>query len=367
MSTTERSSNTPVSIAVVCLILAATVTLGCNSSRSPTQHITITGAGSTFVNPAMTQWISGFQSNHPGVQITYQAIGSGSGIELLKQGLVDFAASDAALDDEKLKSMPALVQIPESGGPVCIVYNLPGLESRLRLSGSTLAAIYLGQIKWWQDPAIQMDNQGIRVPNHAIVVFYRSDGSGTTNIFTTYLAKVSPDWSTNVGHGISVNWPVGTGVRGSEAVANAIRQTAGSIGYVELAYATAHKLPVAEIQNQAGAWVEPTALGATAAIDAFQWELAKDVRNPVVDAPATAREAYPISGLTYLLVPRQARDEARQQIVKAFIEYIVTEGQASSQGLEYATLPLSLAGEDQKLLAEISEGGPPPDSNPPGR
>jgi len=315
----------------------------------------------------MTQWISGFESNHPGVQISYQAIGSGSGIERLQQGLVDFAASDAALEDEKLKSMPALVQIPESGGPVCIVYNLPGLESRLRLRGATLAAIYLGEIKWWQDPAIQIDNEGVRVPNHAIAVLDRFDGSGTTNIFTTYLAGVRGDWLSNVGHGIAVNWPVGTGVRGSEAVARAIQQTAGSIGYVELAYATAHKLPVAEIQNQAGAWVAPTAFGATAAIDAFQRELAKDVRTPVVDAPATAREAYPISGLTYLLIPKRARDEARQQIVKAFVEYIVTEGQASSQDLEYATLPLSLAGEDQKLLAEIADGGPPADGHPSGR
>jgi phosphate transport system substrate-binding protein len=365
MPCTERWSNTAVSIAVVCLILAGT--LACNSSRNQTRSITITGAGSTFISPAMTRWISGFQSNHPGLQIRYQAVGSGSGIELLKQGLVDFAASDAALEDETLKSMPALVQIPESGGSVCIAYNLPGLESRLRLRGSTLAALYLGQIKWWQDPAIQIDNEGVRVPNHAIAVLHRSDGSGTTNIFTIYLGAVSPDWSSKVGHGISVNWPVGTGVRGSEAVASAIQQTAGSIGYVELAYATSHKLPVAEIQNQAGAWVGPTALGATAAIDAFQWELAKDVRTPVVDAPATAREAYPISGLTYLLIPKQARDEARQQIVKAFVEYIVTEGQASSQDLEYATLPLSLAGEDQKLLAEIAPGGQPADSHPPGR
>jgi phosphate transport system substrate-binding protein len=367
MSCKQRWSITPVGIAVVCLILVGTLTVSCNSSHSQTAHVTITGAGSTFINPAMTQWIEAFRSSHPGVQITYQPVGSGSGIEQLKQGQVDFAASDAALDDEKLKGMPALVQIPESGGPVCIAYNLPELKSPLRLSGATLAGIFLGQIKWWQDPLIQMDNQGVRVPNHAIAVVHRSDGSGTTNIFTTYLAHVSHDWSTNIGHGISVNWPVGAGGKGSEAVASAIQKTPGSIGYVELSYAKAHKLPVAQIKNQAGAWVEPTALGATAAIDAFQWDLEKDVRMPVVDPPASAGVAYPISGLTYLLVPKQIKDIEKQQAVKAFVQYIVTEGQASSQELQYATLPLNLAGEDQKLLGQIQDGGQQASSNQPGR
>jgi phosphate transport system substrate-binding protein len=330
--------------------------LACNSSQPAQKQIVeakIVGAGSTFISPAMTRWIAAFQSAHSGVEINYQPIGSGGGIEQLKQGLVDFAASDAALDDEKLKEMPSLVQIPESGGPVCITYNLPELKTPLKLKGTTLARIYLGQITSWQDAAIRKDNEGVDLPNHPIAVVHRSDGSGTTNIFTMYLTKASPEWSNKVGHGISVDWPAGMAGKGSDGVTSTVKQTPGGIGYVELAYANSNHLPVAQIQNQAGSWIAPTAAAATAAIEAFQQELAKDVRTPVVDPPASAREAYPISGLTYLLVAMQTKDASKQQTVKEFVEYIITEGQASAQSLEYATLPLSLAGQDQQLLSQI--------------
>ena len=344
-------------IAFLSLILAASLTIACNSSGKRSAHVvTINGAGSTFINPAMTRWISDFQASHPGVQINYQSIGSGGGIQQLKQGLVDFAASDAALDNAKLGDMPPLVQIPDSGGPVCITYNLPELKAPLRLSGTTLASIYLGEMKSWRDSAIQKDNDGLRLPDRTIAVVHRSDGSGTTNIFTMYLAMASQAWSNKVGQGMSVSWPVGVGGKGSEGLTGTVKQTPGSIGYVELAYAKANHLPVAQVHNQAGAWIEPTAAAATAAIDAFQRELANDVRSPVVDPPASAKEAYPISGLTYLLVPKQAKDEDKQQILKEFVQYIVSEGQASAQSLQYATLPLSLAGRDQMLLGEIQEG-----------
>jgi len=299
-------------------LLLIAVTVGCNSSnQQAAQQNTIIGAGSTFINPIMSHWISDFQNSHQGVQINYQSIGSGGGIQQLKQGLVDFGASDAALDDDKLKEMPALVQLPESAGPVCITYNLPEVKSPLKLSGATLAGIYLGQIKTWQDAAIQKDNPGVNLPNHPVAVAHRSDGSGTTNIFTTFLAKVSPEWS-KVGKGISVSWPVGIGGKGSEGVSGVVRQTPGAIGYVELSYAIENKLPVAQIKNQAGSWVEPSPAGTTAAIEAFQSELAKDVRTPIVDPPASAKDAYPISGLTFLLVPKQGKDPAKQDMVKQF-------------------------------------------------
>jgi phosphate transport system substrate-binding protein len=342
--------------AALWLLAASFVTFSC-SSKKPAPSITIIGAGSTFINPAMTHWIAAFQASHPGVQINYQPIGSGDGIQQLKQGLVDFGASDAALDDEKLKAMPALVQIPESAGPVCITYNLPELKSPLKLSGATLAGIYLGQIKSWQDPAIKKDNEGVSLPDRPVAVVHRSDGSGTSNIFTTYLGHVSEEWSKKVGQGMSVNWPTGAGGKGSDGVTGAVKGTPGGIGYVELAYAKANNLPVALIRNQAGAWIEPTAAGATAAIDAFQRELEKDIRTPVVDPPASAREAYPISGLTYLLVPRQAQDPGKKLVLREFVDYVVTEGQATAQSLQYATLPLSLAGHDQQLLAEIQTSG----------
>lgn len=339
------------------LILTFVFIVSCNSSNKQAASTNaIIGAGSTFINPIMSHWIADFQSSHAGVQINYQSIGSGGGIQQLKQGLVDFGASDAALDDEKLKGMPPLVQIPESAGPVCITYNLPDVKTPLKLSGATLAGIYLGQIKTWQDPAIKKDNPGVNLPNRPVAVTHRSDGSGTTNIFTTYLAKASPDWEKKVGKGLSINWPVGLGGKGSEGVSGLIRQTPGSIGYVELSYATENKLPVADIKNQAGSWVSPTPAGATGAIEAFRSELEKDVRRPIVDPPASAKDAYPISGLTFLLVPKQGKDPAKQSIVKQFVEYIVTQGQSTAESLQYSKLPESLAQQDQKLLGEIAGG-----------
>lgn len=346
------------------LVADLAITIGCNSSKNPSsQNQAIIGAGSTFVNPLMTHWIPAFQSMHQGVQINYQSIGSGGGIQQLKKGLVDFGASDAALDDQQLQEMPALVQIPESAGPVCITYNLPELTQPLKLSAESLARIYLGEIKTWQDPELKKDNPGVALPNHPVVVAHRSDGSGTTNIFTTYLAKVNPEWQKKVGKGISVSWPVGVGGKGSEGVTGSVKQVPGSIGYVELSYATENKLPVADIKNQAGEWIAPTAAGATAAIDAFHDELAKDVRTPIVDPPASAKDGYPISGLTYLLVPKQGKDSAHQQIVKEFIEYIITQGQDAAEGLQYAKLPQSLTGQDEKLLVELQTGGQQTSSN----
>ena len=340
--------------ASLCTVSTLVVALACNSSNNQqSQNKAIIGAGSTFINPIMTHWIADFQSSHPGVQINYQSIGSGGGIQQLKQVLVDFGASDAALDDEKLKEMPALVQIPESAGPVCITYNLSELKTPLRLSAATLTGIYLGQIKTWQDPAIRKDNAGVNLPNRPVAVTHRSDGSGTTNIFTTYLAKVSPDWQKKAGKGMSINWPVGIGGKGSEGVTGLVKQTPGAIGYVELSYAKENNLPVASVRNRSGNFIEPSAQSATAAIDASQAELAKDVRTPIVDPPATSKDAYPISGLTFLLVPKQGKDPAKEQAVREFVRFVVTQGQDSAAGLQYAKLPQSLAEQDQKLLGEV--------------
>ena len=353
--------------ASLAVVFATALTLACNSSKNQTaQNNQIIGAGSTFINPIMTHWISDFQSSHPGVQINYQSIGSGGGIQQLKQGLVDFGASDAALDDQKLKEMPALVQIPESAGPVCITYNLPELKKPLKLSAATLAGIYLGTIKSWQDPAVKKDNAGMSLPNHAVAVAHRSDGSGTTNIFTTYLAKVSPEWEKKAGQGISVSWPVGIGGKGSEGVTGLVKQTPGAIGYVELSYAKENNLPVALIRNQAGNWVEPSAESTTAAIEASNAELAKDVRTPIVDPPAS-KDAYPISGLTFLLVPKQGKSPEREQMVTEFIQFIITQGQNSAEGLQYAKLPQSLEQQDQKLLGEIGGGQQTSSNQPPAR
>ncbi|MGA9551897.1 MAG: phosphate ABC transporter substrate-binding protein PstS, partial [Candidatus Sulfotelmatobacter sp.] len=321
---------------IVAAVLIIGSAVSCSKNAGPVHpggNNSVIGAGSTFIYPIMTRWIAAFQGSHPGVQINYQSIGSGGGIQQLKKGLIDFGASDAALDDEQLKEMPPVIQIPESAGPVCITYNLPELKAPLKLSAQTLSGIFLGTITTWQAPEIKKDNAGVSLPNHPILVSHRSDGSGTTNIFTTYLAAVSPEWAKKVGKGISVSWPVGVGGKGSEGVTGVIRQAAGAIGYVELSYAKDNNLPVALVRNRAGNWEEPTAGGTTAAIDAFHDELAKDVRTAIVDPPASAKDAYPICGLTYLMVPKDGQDAGKRQAVKEFIEYVITDGQASADSL----------------------------------
>ena len=344
-----------------CLVLSLlTFGVACNSGSKSLSNApqsagnanALIGAGSTFIYPIMTRWIAGFQSTHQGVQINYQSIGSGGGIQQLKKGLVDFGASDAALSDDQLKEMPALIQIPESAGPVCITYNLPDVKNPLRLSANSLAGIFMGKIKTWQDPALKKDNPGVSLPNTPVIVAHRSDGSGTTNIVTTYLAKVSPEWQKQVGKGISVSWPAGLGGKGSEGVTGVVKQSPGGIGYVELSYAKENNLPVAMIRNQAGNWVEPSPAGTSAAIDAFATDLAKDVRIPIVDPPASAKEAYPIAGLTFLLVPKEPKNPQNGKVLKDFVEYIVTQGQDQAEALFYAKLPSQLQQQDQNLLSQ---------------
>jgi phosphate transport system substrate-binding protein len=335
--------------------LAACGLLGCllalpTLSAAQTQII---GAGSTFVYPIMTHWIQDFQQKNPGVQINYQSIGSGGGIQQLKKSLVDFGASDVALTDEQLKEMPALVQVPESSGPVCITYNLPNLSQPLQLSSEALADIFLGKITKWNDGAIAKTNPGVKLPDSAIFVTHRSDGSGTTGIFTAFLAAVSPEWKQKVGASISVRWPVGLGGKGSEGVTGIVKQNPGSIGYVELSYALENHLPVVKVGNQAGKFVAPSAESATAAIDAFRSELAKDVRTPIVNPPASAPDAYPISGLTFLLVPTHNSDAKKGEMTAKFIEYIVGPGQSFATELHYAKLPESITKLDRQLLAKV--------------
>jgi phosphate transport system substrate-binding protein len=346
-----------------CSLASFVFLMSCNSTHNGSQsnvvqngNVQIIGAGSTFVYPIMSRWIVNYQQSHPGVRINYQSIGSGGGIQQLKKGLVDFGASDAALDDSQLKDMPALVQIAESAGPVCITYNLPNLNQPLKLSAASLSGIFLGTIKNWQDPAIKKDNPGVNFPMQDIVVAHRSDGSGTTNIFTTYLSAVNPQWANSARSGLSVNWPVGIGGKGSEGVTGLIKQNPGSIGYVELTYAMENHLPTAQVQNSAGKYIAPSSASASAAIEAFSQELNSDVRKPIVNPSASAADAYPISGLTFLLIPRDPKDPAKGAQVKQFINYVLTDGQNLADQMNYAKLPTSLQHIDEQLLAQVLAG-----------
>ncbi|HXY24795.1 MAG TPA: phosphate ABC transporter substrate-binding protein PstS [Candidatus Acidoferrum sp.] len=319
----------------------------------------IGAAGSTFVSPIMIRWISTYQQGHPATQINYRAIGSAAGLNELRQGTLEIAASDAPLNDKQLKDMAAIIQVPVAAGPVCAVYNLPGLKSPLRLSGPTLARIFLGKIISWQDPAIARENPGAQLPHAAIIVVHRSDGSGTTSILSTYLAKVSPEWSQTAGQGLSIKWPVGIGAQGSNGVLDFVSQNVGTIGYAELNYAKERHLPVASIQNRAGNFVVPSPATATAAIESFNEALSKDMRASVVDPPVSAKEAYPITGLTFFMVAKDGVNSAERQAIRDFIQYTVSGGQDLAEGLDYAKLPKSIQDRALGLLGEMQSNGQP--------
>ncbi len=343
-------------IVITVALAGMTWMTACNDSSS-SQHVALNGAGSTFVNPIMGHWTEDFQQSHPTVRINYQSIGSGGGIQQVKSGTVDFGASDAPLSDADMAGMTPIIQIPESAGPICVTYNLEGLQQPLQLSAATLAGLFLGQITSWQDPLLKKDNPGKMLPNTKVTIVHRAEGSGTTDAFTTYLAAVSPEWSQKVGKGKSVSWPTGLGAKGSEGVTGQVKQTPGAISYVELTYATQNKLPVAAIKNQAGKFVSPSTAGTTAAIDAFKDQLAQNTRTPIANPPASASDAYPISTLTFLLIPKDGKDTQKRAALKQFLQYVVGEGQKSASGLNYAPLPDAVKQQNAQALGQLTVNG----------
>jgi phosphate transport system substrate-binding protein len=343
-------------VSAAAILSALTLLTSCNSSSST---VALNGAGSTFVYPVMGRWIQDFQQSHANVRINYQSIGSGGGIQQVKSGTIDFGASDAPLSDQDMAQMTPVIQIPESAGPVCVTYNLEGLQKPLQLSSDTLAGIFLGKITSWQDPLLKKDNPGENLPNSRITVIHRAESSGTTAAFTTYLASVSPEWSQQVSKGTSVKWPTGLGAKGSEGVTGQVKQTPGTISYVELTYATQNKLPVAAIKNQAGNYVLPSTAGTTSAIDAFKDQLAKDDRTPIANPPASATDAYPISTLTYLIIPKDGKDAQKRLALKQFLIYVVTDGQQVTSGLNYAPLPDAVKQQDLQALSQLTVNGGP--------
>ena len=344
-------------IAVAACVLVALG--GCKSGSGGSSSVALVGAGSTFVYPVMTRWTADFQAKNSNVQINYQSIGSGGGIQQVKAGTVDFGASDAPLSDDKMVGMAPVIQIPESAGPVAIIYNLPTLKAPIKISPAVLAGIFMGTIKTWQDPKIKADNPGVDLPKDNVLVVHRADGSGTSNILTTYLSAVNDEWKSKVGKGSQVSWPTGNGGKGSEGVTGQVRQSPGAVGYVDLTYALQNNLPVASIKNQAGEYVAPTAAATSAAIASFASELAKDVRTPIVNPAVTAKDAYPISGLTFLIIPKDGADKAKRTALKAFATYIVGDGQDAAGSLNYAPLPDAIKQQDLETLKQLTAGGQP--------
>ena len=299
----------------------------------------ITGAGATFPLPIYSKWFSQYSAAHSGVQINYQAIGSGGGIQQVTSGIVDFGASDMPMTDQALAaSKVKLLHIPTVLGAVVPIFNVPGVTD-LRFSPDVLADIYLAKITTWNDPRIAKDNPGVHLPGDRIIIVHRSDGSGTTFIFTDYLSKVSNDWKNGPGSGTSVNWPTGVGGSHNEGVASQVRQFPGAIGYVELIYALQNHINFGAIKNKAGNWVKGSIEGVTAA--AATAKIPADYRVSITDAPGP--NAYPISSFTYLLIPAHPADMDKEKVIKDMLSWIIKSGEDEASGLSYAPLPSALA------------------------
>lgn len=310
----------------------------------------INGAGATFPYPLYSKWFSEYQKVDKEVQINYQSIGSGGGIRQLLDKTVDFGASDSPMTDEQLsKSSKPVFHIPTVLGAVVVTYNLPGIDKGLKLTPEVLADIFLGKITHWNDERITKLNPGLNLPKDAIMVVRRSDGSGTTGIFTDYLSKVSPEWKSKVGTSTSVNWPVGLGGKGNEGVSGLVKQTPGSIGYVELVYAENNKLPYAALKNKAGQFVMPSMKTVTAAAGGALKNMPADFRVSITDA--AGKDAYPISGFTYLLVYKSMADGKGKEIVK-FLKWAIADGQKYAEPLYYAPLPKTMT---KKVVAKINQ------------
>lgn len=300
----------------------------------------LTGAGATFPYPIYSKWFSEYASQHRGVQINYQSIGSGGGIKQVTSGLVDFGASDGPMTDQQLKEAQVKVQhIPTVLGAVVPIYNLPGIKEELKFSGDTIADIYLGKITNWNDPHIAKDNQGVNLPNQNIFVAHRADGSGTTYIFTDYLSKVSPEWKDKVGKGTAVQWPIGIGGKGNESIAGLVRQTPGAFGYVELIYAAQNKIAFGSVKNKAGKFVKASIEGVSEAAASVK-VMPADYRVSITDAPGA--EAYPISSFTWLLVPLKAKNPENGKVIKDFLQWMLDHGEGEAGQLYYAPLPSSV-------------------------
>ncbi len=333
-------------LAAVC-VLAAGGGLRTPAAAGQPGTIVITGAGSTFDYPLFSKMFAVYHGLHPNVQVNYQSIGSGGGQQQLFAGTVDFGASDAPLTDAQLRAHPGIVHIPITVGAVSVGYNLPGLGSGVRLTGDVLARIYLGQITTWADPAIARLNPGRTLPHLPVAVVHRSDGSGTTFIFTSYLSAVSPAWKDRVGTGVSVDWPVGVGAKGSEGVSGQVRQIPGAIGYFEMAYSVENRIPMATMKNADGRWVPPSVQGASVGAGQAAAHMPADLRAVFVNAPGPA--SYPISGFSWVLVDRQ---RVSQPLVD-LLTWMIHDGQTFAAPLEYAPLPAPVVRLDEQKIRAL--------------
>jgi phosphate transport system substrate-binding protein len=329
------------------------------AAQAEGQTIDLNGAGATFPYPLYSKWISVYQKDHPTVRINYQSIGSGGGVRQITERTVDFGASDAPMTDEELaKVKTPILHIPMTLGAVVVTYNVPELKTaKLRLTPEIISGIFQGEITKWNDDKLVKENPGVKLPASPVTVVHRSDGSGTTGIFTEYLSTVVPKWKEKVGSGKSVNFPVGMGAKGNEGVSGQIKSTPGSVGYVELAYAVETGLPYASIKNQAGTYVEPTLDSITAAAASFAGKIPDDMRTFLVNASGPS--SYPLSGFTYILVYRDQEDATKGKALAEFLWWGTHDGQAYGPPLHYAKLPPEVVTRIEHQLKSIKSNDKP--------
>ena len=318
--------------------------------------LSINGAGATFPYPIYSKWFDEYQKKNPTVEINYQSIGSGGGIRQVTEGTVDFGASDGPMNDEQIKAFQekhgfGILHFPTVLGADVPTYNIPGVSAALNFTPEALTGIFLGKITKWNDPAIVAANKGVNLPGSDIVVVHRSDGSGTTYIWTDYLSKVSEEWKSKVGKGASVNWPVGLGGKGNEGVTGQIKNAPNSIGYVELIYAVSNNIPYGNVKNSSGVFVKADLASVSAAAAAVAKTMPDDFRVSITDPPG--KTAYPIASFTWLLIPERFSDAAKRDALKAFVKWMLTDGQNYTEQLSYAKLPKEVIAKEEMALAKV--------------
>lgn len=332
------------------LLLAVVLALG---GFAWAQGLLINGAGATFPYPIYSKWFDVYHQKNGNINFNYQSVGSGAGIRQVTEGTVDFGASDGPMTDEQIKAFQdkrgsKILHFPTVLGADVPTYNIPGVTVSLNFTPDALAGIYLGKITKWNDPAITGANKGVNLPAQDIVVIHRSDGSGTTYIWTDYLSKISDEWKSKVGRNTSVNWPVGLGGKGNEGVTGLVKQTPDSIGYVELIYAIQNKIPYGAVKNSSGAFIKADLAGVSAAAAGAAKDMPDDFRVSITNAPG--KTAYPISSFTWLLIPSKISDAGKRDAIKGFLKWMLSDGQSYCEQLSYAKLPKEVVAKEMKAI-----------------
>jgi phosphate transport system substrate-binding protein len=340
----------------IAFLLVGALTLTTVAAILAGAALSINGAGATFPYPMYSKWFDEYHKKNGDLQINYQSIGSGGGIKQVTEGTVDFGATDGPMNDDQLKTYQdkhgfPILHFPTVLGADVPTYNVPGVSADLNFTPEAVAGIFLGKITKWNDPAIAGANKGVNLPGNDIVVVLRSDGSGTTYIWTDYLSKISQDWKNKVGKGTSVNWPVGLGGKGNEGVSGLIKQTPNSLGYVELIYAVQNNMPYGKVRNSSGTFIKADLASVTAAAAAAAKTMPDDFRVSITDPPG--KTAYPISSFTWLLIPSKFSDNSKRDALKGFVKWMLSDGQTYAEPLSYAKLPKEVVAKETAALSKI--------------